>query len=49
MYKELSGYNTRGETLDGARENLLESMQMILEANREEAESWLSGKPGVTH
>jgi hypothetical protein len=23
-------------------------MQMILEANREEAESWLSGKPGIT-
>jgi len=45
---ELPGSNTQGETLDEVRENLFEAMQMILEANREEAESRLSGKPGVT-
>jgi predicted RNase H-like HicB family nuclease len=45
---ELPGANTQGETLDEVRENLFEAMQMILEANREEAESRLSGKPGVT-
>jgi predicted RNase H-like HicB family nuclease len=45
---ELPGANTQGETLDEVRENLLEAMQMILEANREEAETRLSGKPGVT-
>ncbi|MBO0724272.1 MAG: type II toxin-antitoxin system HicB family antitoxin [Blastocatellia bacterium] len=45
---ELPGANTQGETLDEVRENLLEAMQMILEANREEAESRLSGKTGVT-
>jgi predicted RNase H-like HicB family nuclease len=44
----LPGVNTQGETLDEARENLLEAMRMILEANREEAESRLSDKPGIT-
>jgi predicted RNase H-like HicB family nuclease len=45
---ELPGANTQGETLAEVRENLLEAMQMILEANREESESRLSGKPGIT-
>ncbi|MGH9752459.1 MAG: type II toxin-antitoxin system HicB family antitoxin [Blastocatellia bacterium] len=45
---ELPGANTQGETLDEVRENLFEAIQMVLEANREQAESWLSGKPGVT-
>jgi len=45
---ELPGANTQGETLEEVRENLHEAMQMILEANREAAESRLSGKPGVT-
>ena len=35
---ELPGANTQGETLDEVRENLLEAVQMILEANREESE-----------
>ena len=34
---ELPGANTQGETLEEARGNLLEAVQMILEANREEA------------
>jgi predicted RNase H-like HicB family nuclease len=36
---ELPGANTQGETLEEARENLSEAMQLILEANREEFEA----------
>ncbi|HEY4639715.1 MAG TPA: type II toxin-antitoxin system HicB family antitoxin, partial [Thermoanaerobaculia bacterium] len=32
--EELPGANTQGETLDEARENLREAVQLILEANR---------------
>lgn len=35
---ELPGANTQGETLEEARENLSEAIQLILEANREEFE-----------
>jgi predicted RNase H-like HicB family nuclease len=45
---ELPGANTQGETMEEVRENLLEAMQMILEANREEAERRLSGDGKVT-
>ena len=45
---ELRGANTQGETMDEVRENLFEAMQMILEANREEAERRLSGDGKVT-
>jgi predicted RNase H-like HicB family nuclease len=33
--EELPGANTQGETLDEARENLREAVQLIIEANRE--------------
>jgi predicted RNase H-like HicB family nuclease len=36
---ELPGANTQGETLEEARENLSEAIQLILESNREEFES----------
>ena len=36
--EELPGANTQGETLEEARENLLEAVALILEANREAAE-----------
>jgi predicted RNase H-like HicB family nuclease len=39
---ELPGANTQGETLEEARENLLETMELILEANREKAERQLT-------
>ena len=42
---ELPGANTQGETLEEARENLLEAIELILEANREEAERRLA--PGA--
>ncbi len=45
---ELPGANTQGETMDEVRENLLEAVQMILEANREEAERRLSQDVKVT-
>ncbi|MEW6128136.1 MAG: type II toxin-antitoxin system HicB family antitoxin [Acidobacteriota bacterium] len=38
---ELPGANTQGETLEETRENLLEAMQLILEANRQAAEQKL--------
>jgi predicted RNase H-like HicB family nuclease len=45
---ELPGANTQGETMEEARENLLEAMQLILEANREEAEKLLTNNARVT-
>lgn len=35
--EELPGANTQGETLEEARENLKEAIQLILEVNRERA------------
>lgn len=32
--EELPGANTQGDTLEEARENLQEAIQMVLEANR---------------
>ncbi len=42
--EELPGVNTQGETLEQARENLMEAIQLTLEANREISEQNLSGK-----
>ncbi len=42
--EELPGSNTQAATLDEARENLKEAVQLVLEANRELAESSLAGK-----
>ena len=42
--EELPGANTQGETLEEARENLKEAVQLVLEANRQLAEESLSGK-----
>ena len=42
--EELPGANTQGATLDEARENLREAVQLILEANRELAERSLVGQ-----
>jgi predicted RNase H-like HicB family nuclease len=42
--EELPGANTQGATLDEARENLREAVQLILEANRELVERSLVGK-----
>lgn len=45
---ELPGANTQGETIAEVRENLLEATQMILDANREEAERRLGKDAKVT-
>jgi predicted RNase H-like HicB family nuclease len=42
--EELPGANTQGATLDEARENLKEAVQLVLEANRELAERSLAGQ-----
>jgi predicted RNase H-like HicB family nuclease len=42
--EELPGANTQGATIDEARENLKEAVNMVLEANRELAEKELLGK-----
>lgn len=40
---ELPGANTQGKTLEEARENLREAIEMVLRANRELAERELAG------
>lgn len=42
--EELPGANTQGDTLEEARENLREAVELILEANRELAEQSLQGQ-----
>ena len=42
--EELPGANTQGATLDEARENLKEAIDLVLEANRTLAEESLSGQ-----
>jgi predicted RNase H-like HicB family nuclease len=42
--EELPGANTQAETLDQARSNLEEAIQLVLEANRFLAEEQLQGQ-----
>jgi predicted RNase H-like HicB family nuclease len=42
--EELPGANTQGATLDEARENLREAVELTLEANRALAEEDLAGE-----
>ena len=41
--EELPGANTQGDTLEEARENLREAIQLILEANRDYTRGRLTG------
>jgi predicted RNase H-like HicB family nuclease len=41
--EELPGANTQGETLDEARTNLREAVELVLEANRALSEAELAG------
>ena len=41
--EELPGANTQGATLEEARENLREAVELVLEANRTLAEEGLEG------
>ncbi|HEX3034097.1 MAG TPA: type II toxin-antitoxin system HicB family antitoxin [Thermodesulfobacteriota bacterium] len=45
--EELPGANTQGKTLEEARKNLREAIELILTSNRELAEKELSGKDVV--
>ena len=47
--EELPGANTQGETLEEARENLQEAIEMILEANRLLAEESIAEMQNVIH
>ncbi len=42
--EELPGANTQAKTLEEARENLREAVELILKSNRELAEKELSGR-----
>ena len=42
--EELPGANTQGDTLEEARDNLKEAVQLVLEANRELSEEELVGR-----
>ena len=42
--EELPGANTQGETLEEARSNLREAVELMLEANRALAEESLDGR-----
>ncbi len=42
--EELPGANTQGLTLDEARENLKEAIQLIIEANREKAKQQIADR-----
>ena len=42
--EELPGANTQGDTLDEARDNLSEAVELVLEANRVLSEESLRGK-----
>jgi len=41
--EELPGANTQGKTLEEARENLKEAVELVLEANRQLAEESING------
>ncbi len=45
--EELPGTNTQGRTLDEARANLKEAVQLVLEANRELARREAAGRDVV--
>ncbi|HZV07795.1 MAG TPA: type II toxin-antitoxin system HicB family antitoxin [Gemmataceae bacterium] len=45
--EEIPGANTQGDTLEEARENLREAVELVLEANRELAEQSLAGQPVI--
>jgi len=45
--EELPGANTQGKTIDEARTNLQEAVEMVLDANRVLAEEALNGRSVV--
>lgn len=45
--EELPGANTQGATIEEARENLQEAIELVLEANRALAEESIHGKEAI--
>jgi predicted RNase H-like HicB family nuclease len=45
--EEIPGANTQGATLEEARENLREAVQLVFEANRVMAEEAVAGKKAI--
>jgi len=45
--EELPGANTQGETLEEARANLQEAVELVLEANRQLAEESIKGQIAI--
>ena len=43
--EELPGANTQGKTLDEARRNLTEAVELVIDANRQLSEERIRGKP----
>lgn len=41
--EEIPGANTQGETLEEARENLIEALALVIDANRQLAEESIAG------
>ncbi|MFH0812120.1 MAG: type II toxin-antitoxin system HicB family antitoxin [Pseudomonadota bacterium] len=45
--EELPGANTQGRTLEETKKNLIEAIQLVLEANRDLAEEEIAGKETI--
>lgn len=45
--EELPGANTQGRTLEEAKRNLIEAIQLVLEANRQLAEEEIAGRETI--
>jgi len=45
--EELPGANTQGATIEEARENLKEAIDLVLEANRTLAREWAGGEETI--
>nr|VFJ47697.1 MAG: hypothetical protein BECKDK2373C_GA0170839_10198 [Candidatus Kentron sp. DK]VFJ51237.1 MAG: hypothetical protein BECKDK2373B_GA0170837_103229 [Candidatus Kentron sp. DK] len=45
--EELPGANTQGKTLDETKRNLIEAIELVVQANRQLAEEGLFGKEDI--
>lgn len=45
--EELPGANTQGATIEEARENLKEAVELVIEANRALAKEWANGEDTI--
>lgn len=45
--EELPGVNTQGATLEETKRNLIEAIQLVLEANRQLVEETIAGKETI--